>query len=227
MAAQAFQLVMRSGPSAGKVYDLNQAEITIGRDINSDIVINDAEVSRRHARLVGQAGGFVLEDLGSTNGTFVNGQRLMGPHLLRPGEMVLLGENVSLSYQQAYDPDATVASSLGATPPAGMPLASAAAAPVQPAPAPQPVYSPPSTMMEPQPVQAAPQPVYSGVIPASPQPIYEEEEEQTGSRTRTWIFLGCGLLLVMACIVVVGAFIFDAMNLYCTPPFNLIFSPCP
>jgi pSer/pThr/pTyr-binding forkhead associated (FHA) protein len=95
-----FQLVMRSGPNPGKTFELSEGEATIGRDITNAIVINDAEVSRRHARLSPQAGGYVLEDLGSTNGTFVNGQRLMGPHLLRPGELVLLGENVSLAYEQ-------------------------------------------------------------------------------------------------------------------------------
>lgn len=60
----------------------------IGRDLTNDIVINDAEISRRHARLISQAGGYVLEDLGSTNGTFINGQRLASPYILRPGETV-------------------------------------------------------------------------------------------------------------------------------------------
>jgi hypothetical protein len=84
MASLKFHLIMRSGPEPGKAYELTNSEIYIGRDIHNDVVINDAEVSRKHARMEIQAGGYVLEDLGSTNGTFVNGQRLMGPHVLRP-----------------------------------------------------------------------------------------------------------------------------------------------
>lgn len=110
MAPQSFQLVMRSGPNPGKTFALSKSEITIGRDIGNDVVINDAEISRRHARLFAQGSSFVLEDLGSTNGTFVEGQRLMGPHMLRPGELILLGENVTLVYEPLQqDPDATVA----------------------------------------------------------------------------------------------------------------------
>ena len=78
-------LIMRTGPNPGKSFELTKNELYIGRDINNDIVINDSEISRKHARLILQAGGYVLEDLGSTNGSFVNGQRLMGPHVLRPG----------------------------------------------------------------------------------------------------------------------------------------------
>jgi pSer/pThr/pTyr-binding forkhead associated (FHA) protein len=77
MASQSYQLVVNSGPNIGKVYPLTQSEIVIGRDPTNDIVINDAEVSRKHARLMLQAGSYVLEDLGSTNGTYVGGQKLL------------------------------------------------------------------------------------------------------------------------------------------------------
>ena len=71
MASQTFQLVVQKGPTPGKVYELIQEEISIGRDITNRIVINDAEVSRKHARLKFQSGAYVIEDLGSTNGTAV------------------------------------------------------------------------------------------------------------------------------------------------------------
>ena len=77
MASQ-FQLIMRSGPTPGAAFTLEGDQIDIGRDSTNEIVINDAEISRRHARLTFQGGKYVLEDLGSTNGTFVNGQRLAG-----------------------------------------------------------------------------------------------------------------------------------------------------
>ncbi len=100
MAVSSYQFVMNAGPTPGKEFPLEKDELFIGRDLTNDIVINDAEISRRHARLVSQAGGYVLEDLGSTNGTFVNGQRLASPYILRPGETVTLGEHVTLTYEQ-------------------------------------------------------------------------------------------------------------------------------
>ena len=93
MVSQQYQLVMRTGPTMGKAYGLGKNEVAIGRDPSNDIVINEAEVSRKHARLFLRGEIYVLEDLGSTNGTFVNGQRLISPQELRPGDMVLLGEN--------------------------------------------------------------------------------------------------------------------------------------
>ncbi|MCH7663510.1 MAG: FHA domain-containing protein, partial [Chloroflexi bacterium] len=105
MASQSFQLVMRVGPSPGKVFALSTNEVVLGRDIDNEVVINDAEISRRHTRLLIQEGGYVVEDLGSTNGTFVNGQKITGPHVLEPGQTIRLGENVTLSYEIAgFDP---------------------------------------------------------------------------------------------------------------------------
>jgi predicted component of type VI protein secretion system len=111
MAGPNFQMIMQSGPNQGKTTSLEKSEIFIGRDLGNDIVINDPEVSRRHARMVKQAGGYVVEDMGSTNGTTVNGQRLTGPHLLRDGDVVTLGENVRFIFEEfILDPDSTVAS---------------------------------------------------------------------------------------------------------------------
>ncbi len=98
MAAQ-FQFVMRSGPTPGATYSLDGDQVVIGRDSTNGVVINDAEVSRKHARLTFQGGKYVLEDLGSTNGTFVNGQRLAGPIVLRSGDVVSLGEQIVLMYE--------------------------------------------------------------------------------------------------------------------------------
>ena len=106
-----FQLVMRSGPTPGAVYPLEGDQIMIGRDSSNGVAINDPEVSRRHARLTFQGGKYVIEDLGSTNGTFINGQRLSGPHVLKAGDVVALGEQIVLMYDAVnIDPGATVAS---------------------------------------------------------------------------------------------------------------------
>ncbi len=140
MAAQ-FQFVMRSGPTPGATFSLEGDQLIIGRDSSSGVAINDAEVSRKHARLTFQGGKYVLEDLGSTNGTFVNGQRLASPTVLKSGDVVSLGEQIVLMYEAlSADAGATVISARKSAPrsaPAPAPAPAAA-----PAPAPQQYYAP-------------------------------------------------------------------------------------
>lgn len=213
--AQTFQLVMKSGPTPGKVFDLTEDEITIGRDTAADLTVSDAEVSRKHARLFKQGTTYMLEDLGSTNGTYVNGQRLMGPHALRNGELIMFGENVGLVFEaSSIDMDATIAAGPGqfeTPPPVVRPSAQETAAqrPVQ---ASKPAWE-----------QAQPEPAYVGQVPEGPSELSPAPLE-TKNNTRTWILAGCGCLILLCCVVVAGAYAFDAMNLYCQPPFDLIFN---
>lgn len=216
MAAQSFQLVMRSGPTPGKVFELTQGEIVIGRETSNQIVINDAEISRRHARLVAQSGGYMIEDLGSTNGTFVNGQRLMGPHFLSHGELINVGENVSLAFQAPqFDPNATLASS--------PPAYGVGAAQTLPSSSPSP-YSP----VQPEPVS----PAYSGNVPPGPiEPDFDPldgyyDEVPADDRRRTLMFVGVGCLVVMLCVLVAAGVAFDLLDWYCIEPFDAIFY-CP
>lgn len=138
-----FQFVMRSGPTPGVTFPLEGDQLTIGRDSTNAVAINDAEISRKHARMMFQGGKYVLEDLGSTNGTFVNGQRLAGPVVLKPGDVVSLGEQIVLMYDAiSGDAGATVAVSrkaVQAPPPAySAPQQSYAPPPQQPYSAPPP-----------------------------------------------------------------------------------------
>lgn len=96
-----FRLVVRRGPQPNQAYELAKDVVTLGRDITNDIVINDPELSRHHLRITRTGDGYTLEDLGSTNGTFVNGQRLSTPRALNNGDMVGLGETVTLGYERA------------------------------------------------------------------------------------------------------------------------------
>ena len=122
-----FQFVMRSGPTPGVTFPLEGDQLIIGRDSSNGVAINDAEISRKHSRLSFQGGKYVLEDLGSTNGTFVNGQRLAGPVVLKSGDVVSLGEQIVLMYDAInQDPGATIASPRHATrvtPPPVQPVA--------------------------------------------------------------------------------------------------------
>jgi len=149
-----FQFVMRSGPTPGVTFPLEGDQLIIGRDASNSIAINDPEISRKHSRLSFQGGKYVIEDLGSTNGTFVNGQRLAGPVVLKPGDVVSFGEQIVLMYDViSYDPGATIASPRAARmmqQPPVQPVAPPIAQPVQPAAVP--AYStPPAKKTNPMP----------------------------------------------------------------------------
>jgi len=73
----------------GKVVQVLESELVIGRA--GQLTIPDARVSRRHARIFLDASGYVVEDLGSSNGTFVNGQKIGGPIILRNNDVVRIG----------------------------------------------------------------------------------------------------------------------------------------
>jgi predicted component of type VI protein secretion system len=105
-----YKLILQTGLNAGTEYLLDKDELFLGRDVNNDIVINDPEVSRRHARLIRQGEDYVYEDLGSTNGSFIQGQRLVSPTILKHGTMLTIGERVMISYSaDTLDTFATVA----------------------------------------------------------------------------------------------------------------------
>jgi pSer/pThr/pTyr-binding forkhead associated (FHA) protein len=110
---QNFQLVVRRGPQEGQIFPLTGETMTLGRDPLSDIAIVDPEVSRQHARLTrSAAGGYSIQDLGSTNGTFVDGNRLGGEAVpLRSGQIVVVGSNVTLVFEMLPEQTATVIAS--------------------------------------------------------------------------------------------------------------------
>jgi FHA domain len=196
-----FRLIVRRGPQPNQIYELNKDIITLGRDITNDIVINDPEVSRHHCRMTRGGGGYTIEDLGSTNGTFVNGQRLTGARPLAGGDMIGLGETVTLGYEStipAPEPgqQATMAS------PTAQPQA-----PYQQSPS----YQQPQTSYQQSPSYAPPP-------PPPGQYQYQEPAQVSGGLGR-WFFLGCGCLIVL-CIVlaVVAVLIIDSQNLWCRLP---------
>jgi len=75
----------------GKRLVVGPAGVTIGRSRQCDVVLNDANVSREHAEIRPRGGSWVLSDLGSTNGSSLNGRRIEGPEVVKAGDEVEVG----------------------------------------------------------------------------------------------------------------------------------------
>jgi predicted component of type VI protein secretion system len=103
------RLVIQSGQNPGQVFALGNSSMVMGREPTNAIVISDPEISRQHTRIIPQGQGYLVEDLGSTNGTYVNGRRLMAATPLQHGDLVGLGETVKLIFELGHsDNNATI-----------------------------------------------------------------------------------------------------------------------
>lgn len=212
MGQAQYRLVVRQGPIPGQIFELNKREISIGRDIANDFVINDPEVSRRHARLILEGDRYMIEDLNSTNGTYIDGQRLIGPHLMAIGEIIMFGDNVGMVFDgDPATPDITVPTpvDLESTPVAAIP------APIE------------STMKP----GASVYPVLQETAPEIEQEPPMEAEKKP---VNTWLLAGCGCLLVVLLVIIALIIFIDQPwnpggGLYCTRLY-FIFGPlgyCP
>lgn len=85
-------LIGMSESFAGRRWELRDAVVMLGRDAEHQICLPHHSVSRRHAQIVRQQSGYYVSDLGSSNGTFVNGQAITAPSLLLPGDVLRAGE---------------------------------------------------------------------------------------------------------------------------------------
>ena len=88
------QLVVTQGDLAGTTVSLDEAPVTIGRAPESTLVLTDDYASTHHARLMPRDGQWVLEDLGSTNGTYLNKSKVAGPTAVQVGATVRIGKTV-------------------------------------------------------------------------------------------------------------------------------------
>lgn len=152
----------------GKEYQIPSAGITFGREAGSDVVVAQAEVSRRHAVIAPAEGGYLLTDH-STNGVWVNGNRVQGSQLLSRADVVRVGSEEFRFYADvapiAAKPTPVATPAAPATPVASAPAAPPAAPPAPPAP---PVAAVPAA----HPAHASPAPA-SAVQSPSPAPRAE------------------------------------------------------
>ena len=198
-------LIVRSGPRAGERIEL-VGELVVGRE-NADVTVSDDEVSRRHLAVRPHEDGVELEDLGSTNGTFVDGARLSAVVVLSSSARVILGETeIEIEVEEPepeFDPgatrlrerpperDATIVAPVPAAPP---PDATIAGAPVPPRP-----RAAPLEPRRPAPVAAVPGPAagvgaqpFGSFTPAAP------TRRRGGAATRQWGAAGVVFLVIIA-----------------------------
>jgi hypothetical protein len=97
------KLILKFGDSVLKEMDLGGKEVSIGRSVNNGLVIDNPAVSNHHARVFREDERLVLEDSGSLNGTFVNGQRVKMV-TLNPGDAVAIGKH-TIFVADSYDLD--------------------------------------------------------------------------------------------------------------------------
>jgi hypothetical protein len=210
-------LVIREGPTAGHRIDV-AGELELGR-ADSEFLQHDTEVSRRHALVRAGAEGLVIEDLGSSNGTFVNDRRISTPTPLRSGDVVKLGQT---SFDVEVEPGAqptTVRETMSppseappseAPPPAAVappPVPPAAEAPTEPQP---PVAPPPGPPVAPAaygPPPSAPPSAYGP--PPGPPPVYGAPPGM--ARVRPAAVTTAGILLL---IVGVGTLLYNGWDLF-------------
>ena len=195
-------LIVRSGPRSGERIEL-VGELVVGRE-NADVTVHDDEVSRRHLAVRPHEDGVELEDLGSTNGTFVDGARLSAVVVVSSGARVTLGEteleieievpepeidpSATRLRERPPERDATIVrpSPVAPTPPASTtpPDATIAGAPAPPRPAAAPPTppraAPAPAATAPSPPAAADAKPFGSFTPAAP------TRRRTGAATRQW-----------------------------------------
>jgi S1-C subfamily serine protease len=134
-----WRLVVSGGPSAGAIVTLAEGNNVIGRDPSAEVVIDDPEVSHRHASLRRSGDHVVLNDLGSTNGTKVNGVAARKDHVLAVGDRIGIGPaTIQFDRADAGSGNLTVVRSTPVAPP----LAGAQGAPAGPAAIPSQPFQP-------------------------------------------------------------------------------------
>ena len=88
------RLLVTGGPLSGTTLPLTEQQITIGRSNDATLVLNDDYASSRHARLFPQNGQWIVEDLGSTNGTYLDRQKVTQPTPVPAGVPIRIGKTV-------------------------------------------------------------------------------------------------------------------------------------
>lgn len=213
-------LVVTDGPNVGQRYQLREGVSTVGRTAGNAIVLDSVQISRHHAQIQLTPTGATIEDIGSTNGTWVNDQRLVGSHALTSGDRIRFADFVTMEYVVKESSGTEVLPSPmagGATEGTGQAFDFDVAAPPMPAYAAPEVdpYVPPYPA---QPAYAAPQiPVAQQAGPAA-----------SPSRRPQGLYIVIGVLVVLICLcVALGIYLWFAPLSFWEWLFDLLGIPWP
>jgi len=91
------RLIVLAGGNVGEMYEIGQ-ELVLGRSRSADVRLHGDGISRKHARVHVDGVEVLFEDLGSTNGSYVNGERVAGQHVLLEGDKIQIGSGVILKF---------------------------------------------------------------------------------------------------------------------------------
>jgi pSer/pThr/pTyr-binding forkhead associated (FHA) protein len=191
------------------VFALDQEEVRLGRDLANEITISDPEVSRHHARFSRRDESIFLEDLGSTNGSFLNGERISSPQQLRGGDVITFGENIVMVFEKvSFEQEATVV---------------AAPEPVEY----EPSIAEPESLQDVPEVPAFPEPQPSVRVPEepSPEPAAPQRVRAKKSGLPTWLMILIIAIVVLACVIAVTLYFMPA-TWWCAITFDML-AGCP
>src|SRR5216117_3112266 len=156
-----FSILVNEKGGESKRLEFDKPEVTIGRVQGNDIVLPKGNVSKRHARIVLKDGKFIIVDLKSTNGTYVNGRKITSPLVVKDSDKIYIGDFI-VGVDEAATGEGDGPSETTTSPPGGERLAGMQADARPPRPteaAPQPMPMPmPGPMSPPEP-PPAPAPV--------------------------------------------------------------------
>jgi len=203
MGYKNYRLTVIKGFNKGEVFPLDADEVIIGRGEENGVVLNIAEVSRAHAVLNKAEEGYMIKDLGSTNGTFVDKKKVGKKYLLKPGDTVMLGDAIYLTYSADLDPEETLVA------PRPDSFKEGEVTAVTPLPISPEQVSVPSTTPKKR---------------VSAEEILSQDQVTEEKKSRTWLWAGIGCVAVIFFLLVIGLIAFDYLNLYCTPPFDTLFN---
>src|SRR5690606_35527339 len=99
-----FAVVITEKGGAQRREQFDQSEVTVGRVQGNDIILPKGNVSKRHSRIVLKDGRFIVVDLKSTNGTYVNGRKITSPLVVKPGDKIYIGDFI-LTVEQGAELD--------------------------------------------------------------------------------------------------------------------------
>src|SRR5262245_60514980 len=87
-----FQITINEKGGQQKSLDFDKAEVTVGRVQGSDVVLPKGNISKRHSRIVVKDGKFIIIDMQSTNGTYVNGKKITTPQVIKATDKIYIGD---------------------------------------------------------------------------------------------------------------------------------------